>query len=735
MKKIFAFLICFSSQVSFSQMERVFLVDIPLDLPNREQIKTSALTKVKEAEKKGDWKSCEKSSQEAFRKYKIVREWILLTWVKCLRGQFNLTPDVKILTPFLMEISKADSQIFTDATRLLFQNEFFKLVDRVSQVRLKYKELGVSNGLLYDAMLPLIEGASKENKARFWFELASLLYSQHKYEMAHFFAQKSYKINESEETLNLLNQVFVALKMDLNQLPRPKNKFVYQSIQEKELLLSFENVSKKKDALAIFQEGLDYLKKFPNGQEADRVEQILLQKYFEVEGGSKNLKDRVIKYLQMAPYPYLDKWARRSHRRGDYQLAHILSKRALEVLITPDMLYIAGRSAFYLGLYAEAEDKFIQYIDTASRGADIEDVFLKLSFSFIRRNELSSALSWLERFLQGNPSSSSALIAKNWWIVIKEVQGQGQAEDTKKVRAELLAQYPLSLYGLLHRSQNQGQSIKIVGSKKETQKKYMLPLTSLEKRKWDKINLLSTRGWKDEAHKEIQTLVWPEIPELKLSLAHTYKNWGLTASLAMTLNDLPISHFDEIPKELFREAYPKLYEEEVIKNSVKNYFDPRLIWSLIRQESGFLSQAQSSANAIGLMQIISPTAKELGIQGGQTIIDWELEGRVVPVNIEMGTRYLKSLVDRFDRSVPLALAAYNYGQGRLATWLKFRPQIKDKILNPKEPFDLLWMDELPTQETSFYVKAILRNMLIYKALESEISLNWTNIWKDLVLSQ
>lgn len=109
--------------------------------------------------------------------------------------------------------------------------------------------------------------------------------------------------------------------------------------------------------------------------------------------------------------------------------------------------------------------------------------------------------------------------------------------------------------------------------------------------------------------------------------------------------------------------------------------DPALIEAVIKQESSYRTDAESSCGAQGLMQLMPETAKELGVSNS-------LDPRS---NVMGGTKYLSQLLKRFDGNMTMAIAAYNAGPGAVEKYGGVPPYAEtqdyvQKVLNNYQQF-------------------------------------------------
>jgi soluble lytic murein transglycosylase-like protein len=101
----------------------------------------------------------------------------------------------------------------------------------------------------------------------------------------------------------------------------------------------------------------------------------------------------------------------------------------------------------------------------------------------------------------------------------------------------------------------------------------------------------------------------------------------------------------------------------IVEEAHAHGFDPALVMAVINVESGGYHLATSPVGALGLMQLLPRTGEELA---GKLGLEWRGPATLFDpiVNVRLGTAYLRELTDRYDH-VPTALAAYNWGPGRI----------------------------------------------------------------------
>lgn len=102
--------------------------------------------------------------------------------------------------------------------------------------------------------------------------------------------------------------------------------------------------------------------------------------------------------------------------------------------------------------------------------------------------------------------------------------------------------------------------------------------------------------------------------------------------------------------------------------ALRNRLDPDLVAAVVEAESGGNAAAVSRAQAYGLMQVRVPTAKDMA---GRDVTIEELFDPVV--NLDLGCRYLRRMLDRYKGDIRLALMAYNAGPGKVDQWLAEEP--------------------------------------------------------------
>jgi len=136
--------------------------------------------------------------------------------------------------------------------------------------------------------------------------------------------------------------------------------------------------------------------------------------------------------------------------------------------------------------------------------------------------------------------------------------------------------------------------------------------------------------------------------------------------------------------------------------------DKALVHGVIRQESQFDPEARSPSGALGLMQLMPPTARETAQKLGINHQTPWLTSKPSH-NITLGAAYLQRLLTRFDNSYPLAIAAYNAGPRRVDEWLT---QFGDPRAGQVDWVD--WIELIPVAETRNYVQRVTEGTILYR---------------------
>ncbi len=211
----------------------------------------------------------------------------------------------------------------------------------------------------------------------------------------------------------------------------------------------------------------------------------------------------------------------------------------------------------------------------------------------------------------------------------------------------------------------------------------------------------------EEASAEARALRPSRGRELRIAEADFALGRFLTAatSIKKALPEVGTAEEGRVPDGWRRLYYP-IEEGGFLPESAKEFaLDAAVLRGLIRQESVFDANAKSRAGAMGLMQLMPATAKSLS----RSVLRSRYRRAFLydpGVNARLGAAYLRTLLDRFDDSTILALAAYNGGPTRIARLLRE---------NPGLPEDELF-ESIPLYETRDYVRRVLLYAESYREL-------------------
>ncbi|RME16075.1 MAG: hypothetical protein D6797_05260 [Bdellovibrio sp.] len=479
---------------------------------------------------------------------------------------------------------------------------------------------------------------------------------------------------------------------------------------------------KRGKILPAVETGIRLINDYPGGVRAQWAADRVITAYLRVLRHRDRrfvlLKEKILKAIIKAPPDRLLKWAEVLKDQEKYREALYLSEKSVEKFKKAKTkkltkaTWLAAWNALLDGKYDKAQKYFGSLIKEHAGSPEAREAFFRQGLLKYRLGKYGEAVAFLEKYLSLPRNDKYELSVLYWLWRAKQ---QLKAAEASTIAQKLSKKYPLTYYGLRARAELAGGKLSLPEGGQPV-KSITVWLTEERRQEWQRYLTFVNAGWFREAQLELQAFYQPRSPEEKLVFADLYARC-LNYHEAITLAN---EAWDQRPHLItvfwIKRLFPKLYWDKVKTYGTRYALDPLLILGLIRQESSFRAKGQSGAGALGLMQLMPLTAREVARNLRKKIT--LPEDLFQPsTNILFGTLYLSRMYRAFNGNVPLALAAYNVGIGNIRKWQSSREAELFFQTNDSSPQNEIWIEELPWTETQFYVKAVLRNFLIYRLLE------------------
>lgn len=192
-----------------------------------------------------------------------------------------------------------------------------------------------------------------------------------------------------------------------------------------------------------------------------------------------------------------------------------------------------------------------------------------------------------------------------------------------------------------------------------------------------------------------------------LASAQVPQDYSLVSDLAISMGQIDMAM--KIAKEAEKNGlYLIDYLFPTMTQTVGDYgVDQALVHALIRQESQFDPNAVSTSGALGLMQIMPATGQHTA-KNNKLVHNTAWLTAKPEHNVKIGSLYIQELLNTYQGSLPLAIAAYNAGPGRVNQWLR---EFGDPRTGKIDMID--WMECIPIYETRNYVQRVMEGYAVY----------------------
>jgi len=330
-----------------------------------------------------------------------------------------------------------------------------------------------------------------------------------------------------------------------------------------------------------------------------------------------------------------------------------------------------------------------------------------------RAGDHARALPYAERALAAGDVLAHGEQARMLYWKAQALHALGRREEEAQTLAVLRAGYPSSFYGLLaHRQEAQFSAPHPDEALAPPARQAEIPVPQVA-HAWAQPQLRPALFLYSVAEFELAGTLLNEVIAQKLpqpavtELADLSRYHGQYNLLQRIVANHFLGDLRSAPARValpWMDAYPQAYWDVVLANARQGGIDPFYALSIMREESHFRPAVESASGALGLMQLMPPTAQQMA---KAQRLPYDVEALTTPEgNIPLGVAYLARMIRRFDGDLIYATAAYNAGPGNVKRWLRTMGDLRRDV----------FVESLPFEETQRYVKRVYGTYLIYQEL-------------------
>lgn len=397
--------------------------------------------------------------------------------------------------------------------------------------------------------------------------------------------------------------------------------------------------------------------------------------------------------------------------------------------LADDARFKGARAAREMGDLAAFERMLAEMPDAYPEGDMVNDGLFELALARIERRDWAGSIAPLERAFARAPRERTYYAAGRLPYFLGRARIEtGSPEKGVELLTSTIKSFPLTYYmalahaRLLERDPAAADAALKEAAASEGPGVFVLPKSPVfEQPAFLRAVLLARQGEGKFARGELDTLglrartaptelLWASVflleragsPGASHSIlrAATLASGAGTAELTDWLDHYPIGRW----RAAWEAAYPRPFAALVTAEAKRSGIPEALAHAIMREESAFDPRVVSHASAVGLMQLIVPTAKMMAKPLG---LPWSEAALKRPeVNVALGCRFLSILRGKFPDNPMLAIPSYNAGAGAPKKWITARPT---------HDFDL-WVERIPYEETRLYTKRVITSMAAYEFL-------------------